>query len=76
MKLWLTALRATTALQGMNGRAGLVDLFPLAIHTLRTNKDLLGKMSDILESHFLLGATDLSRVSCFLTVDSLILKSL
>ena len=62
MKLWLTALRATSMLQGVNGQAGLVDLFPLAIHTLRTNKDLLGSMSDIMESYFLLGANDLSQV--------------
>lgn len=62
MKLWLAALRATNTLQGVNGQTGLVDLFPLAIHTLRTNKDLLGKMSDIMESYFLLGATQLAQV--------------
>ncbi|KAI0320679.1 ARM repeat-containing protein [Amylostereum chailletii] len=57
-KLWMAALRHATTLQGYNGGQGLIDLFPLLVSLLSQNLDVLGKITSILESYFLLGANE------------------
>ncbi|KAI0030712.1 ARM repeat-containing protein [Vararia minispora EC-137] len=59
LKLWQTALRYTTTLQSQDGAPGLGSLAPLIIQMLDSNYDLLGRITNILESYFLLGASDL-----------------
>ncbi|ETW83875.1 hypothetical protein HETIRDRAFT_443980 [Heterobasidion irregulare TC 32-1] len=56
LSLWSTALRNTNTIEGINGGPGLIDLVPLAISLLAGNLDLLGKITTILESYYLLGA--------------------
>ncbi|CCM04790.1 uncharacterized protein FIBRA_06983 [Fibroporia radiculosa] len=54
--LWQAALRDTITIEGVNGGAGLIDLFPLAISLQSENLDLLGKIMNIIESYILLDA--------------------
>ncbi|THH15375.1 hypothetical protein EW146_g5093 [Bondarzewia mesenterica] len=56
LNLWLTALRNTTTIEGVSGNPGLIDLVPLAISLLASNLDLLGKITNIFESCYLLDA--------------------
>ncbi|TCD64327.1 hypothetical protein EIP91_004237 [Steccherinum ochraceum] len=56
LALWLIALQNTTTLDSVNGAPGLGELFPLAIHLLGNNLDLLGKIVSIVESYTLLDA--------------------
>ncbi|KAI0053014.1 ARM repeat-containing protein [Auriscalpium vulgare] len=56
IKLWTVALRNASTLEGVAGGPGLIDLFPLAISLLSQNLDLLGRITDVVESYFLLGA--------------------
>ncbi|RDB22808.1 Importin-11 [Hypsizygus marmoreus] len=57
LNLWLTALRNTLTLTSVNGAPALFDLFPFALELLSTNFDLLGKITSIIESYFLLDAS-------------------
>ncbi|OCH87913.1 ARM repeat-containing protein [Obba rivulosa] len=56
LNLWQASLRNTTTLQSSPGEPDLVELFPLAVSVLAENLDLLGKVTHILESYFLLDA--------------------
>ncbi|PPQ99043.1 hypothetical protein CVT24_003603 [Panaeolus cyanescens] len=56
--LWLAALRnSPTFTESTN--TGLLGLFPLAVDMLSTNLDLLGSLTSIVESYFLLAASHL-----------------
>lgn len=66
LTLWLSALRNTVTMASVNGASALQDIFPQALTLLPTNLDLLGSITRILESYFLLDA------SYILTVGSLI----
>ncbi|PCH41237.1 ARM repeat-containing protein [Wolfiporia cocos MD-104 SS10] len=69
LNLWLGALRNTVTVEGLNGGPGLIDLFPLVVSLLSENLDLLGQITHIVESYYLLDparvlqlhATDLLR---------------
>ncbi|KAM6495766.1 Armadillo-type fold [Amanita muscaria] len=54
--LWLAALRNTVTISTVNGAPALVDLFPQALELLATNLDLLGKITNIVESYVILDA--------------------
>ena len=69
MTLWLSALRNAVTITSVNGDPALQDIFPLALALLSTNLDLLGSITRIIESYFLLDA------SYILKVDSLIFTS-
>ncbi|EMD40680.1 hypothetical protein CERSUDRAFT_111258 [Gelatoporia subvermispora B] len=56
LDLWQASLRNTTTLQSSSGGPDLIELFPLAISLLAENLDLLGKITHIIESYFLLDA--------------------
>ncbi|KZT71615.1 ARM repeat-containing protein [Daedalea quercina L-15889] len=56
LALWLVALRNTVSLEGVNGGPGYVELFPLVISLLSENLDLLGSISEIVESYILVDA--------------------
>lgn len=60
--LWLAALRNSPVFNNATD-TGLLRLFPMAINLLSTNLDLLGSLTDILESYFLLAAGPLLSVS-------------
>lgn len=62
LSLWLTALRNTLTLTSVNGAPALFDLFPQALELLSTNLDLLGKITSIIESYFLLDAPAILQV--------------
>jgi hypothetical protein len=51
--LWLLALNYAPA--GEDGQSPLLELFPIAIPLLGENFELLGKITSILESYYLLG---------------------
>ncbi|EPT02714.1 hypothetical protein FOMPIDRAFT_1159700 [Fomitopsis schrenkii] len=55
--LWLAALRNTVALDGVNGAPGYIELFPLVISLLSENLDLLGSISEVVESYILVDVT-------------------
>ncbi|KII94850.1 hypothetical protein PLICRDRAFT_47858 [Plicaturopsis crispa FD-325 SS-3] len=54
--LWLAALRSTSTIQGVDGQPGLITLVPKIIELLSTNADLLGKITSIVVSYFILDA--------------------
>ena len=66
LTLWLSALRNAVTIASANGDSALQDIFPQALALLSTNLDLLGSITQIIESYFLLDA------SYILEVDSLI----
>jgi hypothetical protein len=66
LTLWLSALRNAVTIANVNGDSALQDIFPQALALLSTNLDLLGSITRIIESYFLLD------VSHILKVDSLI----
>ena len=66
LSLWLSALRNAVIIASVNGDPALQDIFPQALALLSTNLDLLGSITRIIESYFLLDA------SYILKVDSLI----
>lgn len=59
LALWLSALRNTLTISTVNGAPALKDIFPRAITLLASNLDLLGKITSIIESYFLLDAPDI-----------------
>jgi hypothetical protein len=63
LNLWLAALQNTLTLSSINGGPALLDLFPHALSLLSTNLDLLGKITNIMESYFLLDAVTLLQVN-------------
>ncbi len=63
LNLWLAALRNTTAIVAVDGFTSLRDLFPQALQLLATNLDLLGSITGIMESYFLLDAIHILQVS-------------
>ncbi|OBZ76700.1 Importin-11 [Grifola frondosa] len=64
--LWQAALMNANTIEGANGSAGLVDLFPLCVELLAMKADLLGMVVGIVESYFIL---DASRVLQFNVVN-------
>ncbi|KAH8106154.1 ARM repeat-containing protein [Cristinia sonorae] len=56
LNLWLISVQNATTIEAVNGAPGLVELFPLIIHLLSNNLDLLGRIISIAESYFLLDA--------------------
>ncbi|KAH9938596.1 ARM repeat-containing protein [Fomitopsis serialis] len=57
LALWLIAIRNSTTLEGVDGGPGYISLFPLVISLLSENLDLLGSISEIVESYLLVDAT-------------------
>ena len=57
LALWLAALRNAVTLDGVNGAPGYIELFPLVISLLSENLDLLGSISEIVESYILVDVT-------------------
>lgn len=62
LTLWLSALRNTVTMASVNGASALQDIFPEALALLSTNLDLLGSITRIIESYFLLDASHILRV--------------
>lgn len=56
LNLWLAALRNSVTIVPDDGSPGLRILFPQALQLLATNLDLLGSVTGIVESYFLLDA--------------------
>ena len=56
LNLWLAALRNSVTIVPDDGSPGLRVLFPQALQLLATNLDLLGSVTGIVESYFLLDA--------------------
>ncbi|EIM88549.1 ARM repeat-containing protein [Stereum hirsutum FP-91666 SS1] len=52
-KLWTTALRNTNTV-GTVGSGGLIDLFPLLVSRIPLSVDIMGRITDLLESYYLL----------------------
>ena len=63
LALWLAALRNAVTLDGVNGASGYIELFPLVISLLSENLDLLGSISEIVESYILVDVTRVLSVS-------------
>ncbi|PPR07214.1 hypothetical protein CVT26_012647 [Gymnopilus dilepis] len=63
LNLWLGALRNTVTVASSDGRPCLRDLFPQAMALLATNLDLLGSITRIMESYFLLDAAHILETS-------------
>ncbi|KAF5321876.1 hypothetical protein D9619_000809 [Psilocybe cf. subviscida] len=63
LKLWESALRNTASVASINGNACLRDLFPTALELVATNLDLLGTVTSIIESYFILDAEYILRTS-------------
>lgn len=61
MNLWLAALRNSPGIV-TDEPPSLRDLFPQAVNLLSTNLDLLGNITSIMESYFLLDGTHILRV--------------
>ncbi|TFY59275.1 hypothetical protein EVJ58_g5888 [Rhodofomes roseus] len=55
--LWLAAIRNTVTLEGVDGGPGYIIPFPLVISLLSENLDLLGSISEIVDSYILVDAT-------------------
>lgn len=62
LNLWLAALRNTTAVVTADGFSSLRELFPQALQLLATNLDLLGSITSVMESYFLLDAIHILQV--------------
>ena len=56
-------MRNTVTLDGVNGSPGYIELFPLVISLLAENLDLLGSISEIVESYILVDVTRVLSVS-------------
>ena len=56
LNLWLAALRNSVTIVSDDGSPGLRVLFPQALQLLATNLDLLGSITEIVVSYFLLDA--------------------
>ncbi|TFK29370.1 ran binding protein 11 [Coprinopsis marcescibilis] len=54
--LWSSTLRNATSLSSPTGGRSLQELFPRALYLLATNLDLLGKITSVVESYFILDA--------------------
>lgn len=62
LTLWLSALRNAVTIASVNGDPALKDIFPQALTLLSTNMDLLGSITRIIESYFLLDAPHILKV--------------
>ena len=62
LTLWLSALRNAVTIASVNGDPALQDIFPQALALLSTNLDLLGSITRIIESYFLLDASHILKV--------------
>jgi hypothetical protein len=60
--LWLAAVRNAPSGGTRSGSPSLLTLYPRALYLLATNLDLLGKITGILESYFILDAPALLQV--------------
>ncbi|KAH9482382.1 Importin-11 [Psilocybe cubensis] len=63
LNLWIGALRNTVTVASSDGSPCLRDVFPEAINLLATNLDLLGSITLIIESYFLLDAVHILKSS-------------
>ena len=68
LTLWLNALRNTVTIASVNGDSALQDIFPQALALLSTNLDLLGSITRIIESYFLLDASHILRVDSLISL--------
>ena len=62
LTLWLSALRNAVTIASVNGDPALQDIFPQALALLSTNLDLLGSITRIIESYFLLDSSHILKV--------------
>lgn len=60
--LWQASLRNTNTLEAADGSASLFELVPLAVKLLAENLDLLGQITNIVDSYILLDAPRLLQV--------------
>ncbi|KDR83604.1 hypothetical protein GALMADRAFT_219426 [Galerina marginata CBS 339.88] len=63
LNLWIGSLRNTVIIASVDGSPCLRDLFPEAVSLLATNLDLLGSITRIIESYFLLDAIFMLKTS-------------
>ena len=63
LTLWLSALRNAVTIASVSGESALQDIFPQALALLSTNLDLLGSITRIIESYFLLDVSHILKVS-------------
>lgn len=68
MLLWQAALHNCVMLQSQLGQPSLLDLFPLAINLLSNDLDMLGSITLILESYFVLDVNSILNVRPYLAV--------
>ena len=68
MTLWLSALRNAVTMVSVNGDPALQDIFPQALVLLSTNLDLLGSITRIIESYFLLDASHILKVDSLISL--------
>jgi hypothetical protein len=66
--LWEAALKHTTTIESVNGAPALIELFPLAVFSLNNCFDMLGKVTTIVESYFLLAGVGILQVSILLSI--------
>lgn len=74
LSLWVAALRNTVTIESVQGAPALFELFPTAVAML-DNLDVLGKVTSILQSYFLLNASAILQVrthTCLPTNSALI----
>lgn len=62
MKLWTAALRNTNTV-GTVGSGGLIDLFPLLVSRIPLSVDIMGRITDLLESYYLLDGQTIVQAS-------------
>ena len=68
LTLWLSALRNAVTIASVNGDPALQDIFPQALALLSTNLDLLGSITRIIESYFLLDASHILKVDSLISL--------
>lgn len=61
--LWIAALRNASTFSNSNTEPSLLELLPIAVELLADNLDLLGSITSILESYFVLDAVAVVQVS-------------
>ena len=68
LTLWLSALRNAVTIASVNSDPTLHDIFPQALALLSTNLDLLGSITRIIESYFLLDASHILKVDSLISL--------
>lgn len=62
MKLWEAALQNAMTLDSVNGGPTLLSLFPILVKLLSENLDLLGSITGVMRSYFVLDAPKILQV--------------